>query len=47
MQWKQKRRPSLDKSVVASIIRNLGMLHWLDVKPDAALPLSGDESVPV
>ena len=47
MQWKQKRRPSLDKSVVASIIRNLGMLHWLDVKPDAALPLSDDESVPV
>jgi uncharacterized protein YwgA len=45
MQWKQKRRPSLDKSVVASIIRNLGMLRWLDVKPDAALPVSDDELV--
>jgi len=45
LQWKQKRRPSLDKSVVASIIRNLGMLRWLDVKPDAALPVSDDELV--
>jgi O-acetyl-ADP-ribose deacetylase (regulator of RNase III)/uncharacterized protein YwgA len=47
LQWKQKRRPSLDKLVVASIIRNLGMLRWLDVKPDATLPVSEDESVPV
>ena len=45
MQWKQKRRPSLDKSVVASIIRNLGMLRWLDVKPDASLPVSDDEAL--
>ncbi len=45
LQWKQKRRPSLDKSVVASIIRNLGMLRWLDVKPDATLPVSDDEYV--
>lgn len=34
-----------DNSVVASIIRNLGMLRWLDVKPDAALPVSDDELV--
>lgn len=46
LQWKQKRRPSLDKSVVASIIRNLGMLRWLDVKPDATLPVPDDESMP-
>jgi O-acetyl-ADP-ribose deacetylase (regulator of RNase III)/uncharacterized protein YwgA len=46
MQWKQKRRPSLNKSVVASIIRNLGMLRWLDVKPDASLPVSDDERLP-
>jgi O-acetyl-ADP-ribose deacetylase (regulator of RNase III)/uncharacterized protein YwgA len=47
MQWKQKRRPPLDKSVVASIIRNLGMLRWLDVKPDSSLPVAEDECVPV
>lgn len=43
MQWKQKRRPPLDRSVVASMIRNLGMLRWLDVEPDASLPVSDDE----
>jgi O-acetyl-ADP-ribose deacetylase (regulator of RNase III)/uncharacterized protein YwgA len=47
MQWKQKRRPLLDKSVVASIIRNLGMLRWLDVKPDSSLPVAEDECVPL
>ena len=34
MNWKQKRRPSLSKGNVALTIRNLGMLHWLSVKPD-------------
>ena len=43
MQWKQKRRPPLDKAVVASVIRNLGMPRWLDAKPDDALPVSEDE----
>jgi hypothetical protein len=40
MQWKQKRRPPLDEVTVASTIRNLGMLRWLDVKasPDLRLP---------
>jgi O-acetyl-ADP-ribose deacetylase (regulator of RNase III)/uncharacterized protein YwgA len=47
MQWKQKRRPPLEKSVVALIIRNLGMLRWLDVKPDSSLPVAEDECVPV
>lgn len=47
MNWKQKRRPPLDKTVAASIIRNLGMLHWLDVKYDANLPVPEDEGVPV
>ena len=46
MKWKQRRRPPLDKSIVASTIRNLGMLRWLDVKPDASLPVSEDECVP-
>ncbi|MBM4278145.1 MAG: macro domain-containing protein [Deltaproteobacteria bacterium] len=42
LQWKQKRRPPLDKSAVASVIRNLGILRWLHVKPDATLPITDD-----
>ncbi len=45
MQWKQRRRPPMDVSTVASAIRNLGMLRWLDVKPDADLPLLEEELV--
>ncbi len=43
LQWKQKRRPPLDVPTVASTIRNLGMLRWLDVKPDSDLPVSEEE----
>ncbi len=46
LQWKQKRRPRLDEAVVASTIRNLGMLRWLDVKPDTRLPVPEEESIP-
>src|SRR3989338_1386548 len=46
LRWKQKRRPPLDETAVASTIRNLGMLRWLDVKPDAALPVPEEESIP-
>ena len=46
LRWKQKRRPPLDETDVASTIRNLGMLRWLDVKPDAALRVPEDESIP-
>jgi len=46
LQWKQKRRPPLDEAAVASTIRNLGMLRWLDVKPDAGLPVPEEESIP-
>jgi uncharacterized protein YwgA len=46
MQWKQKRRPPLDRNGVASAIRNLAMLRWLDVKPDPALPVLEEEAVP-
>lgn len=45
MQWKQRRRPKLDKVTVASTIRNLGMLHWLDVKPDDRLPVSEESEI--
>jgi O-acetyl-ADP-ribose deacetylase (regulator of RNase III)/uncharacterized protein YwgA len=45
MQWKQRRRPMLDEGAVASTIRNLGMLHWLDVKPDDRLPVSEENEI--
>jgi hypothetical protein len=46
LRWKQKRRPPLDETDVASTIRNLGMLRWLDVKPDASLRVPDEESIP-
>jgi len=45
MQWKQRRNPRLDKTTVASTIRNLGMLHWLDVQPDDRLPVSEESEI--
>jgi uncharacterized protein YwgA len=47
LRWKQKRRPPLDETDVASTIRNLGMLRWLDIKPDAALRVPEEEAVSV
>jgi len=43
MHWKQKRRPPLDENIVASTIRNLGMLRWLQVEPSSDLPIPEDE----
>ena len=45
LKWKQKRRPPMDETTVASTIRNLGMLRWLDIKPDAALRVPDEESI--
>ncbi|MDD5482449.1 MAG: macro domain-containing protein [Kiritimatiellae bacterium] len=45
MEWKQKRRPPLDKKEVASTIRNLGILHWLDVRPDPNLSVPEEEAI--
>lgn len=39
MEWKQRRRPVLDKGEIAYTIRNLAALKWLDVKPSTDLPL--------
>jgi O-acetyl-ADP-ribose deacetylase (regulator of RNase III)/uncharacterized protein YwgA len=39
LQWKQKRRPPIEKDEVASTIRNLAALRWLDVKPSNDLPV--------
>jgi hypothetical protein len=46
LRWKQKRRPPLDETRVASTIRNLGMLRWLNVKPDPRLHVPEEESIP-
>jgi O-acetyl-ADP-ribose deacetylase (regulator of RNase III)/uncharacterized protein YwgA len=43
LEWKHGRKPPLDAPTIASTIRNLGLLHWLDVKPDASLPVSDEE----
>ncbi|MFH1614036.1 MAG: macro domain-containing protein [Planctomycetota bacterium] len=45
MEWKQCRKPPLDKVMLASTIRNLGMLDWLDVKPDDRLPVSEENEI--
>ena len=45
MRWKQKRRPPLDPGEVASAIRNLGVMQWLRVKADSALPVADEEAV--
>lgn len=40
MQWKLKRRPPIDALTVASTIRNLGIIRWLDVgaSPELLMP---------
>ena len=43
MDWKQRRRPSLDESEVAFTIRNLASLGWLDV--DASSELLVDDEL--
>lgn len=45
MQWKQKRRPPLQEASIASSIRNLAMLRWLDVRPALNLPVPEEESL--
>lgn len=43
MEWKRKRRPPLSEAEVASNIRNLAALGWIDVRASSELPLSEDE----
>lgn len=47
MDWKQRRRPPLELNDVASTIRNLGMLRWLNAKVDPNLPVSDEEALAV
>ena len=46
MDWKLRRRPPLDESEVAMVIRNLAALGWLYVKPSADLPLPEEVILP-
>ena len=43
MQWKRRRRPPLSENEVASHIRNLAALGWIDVKASSDLPLPEDD----
>lgn len=38
MEWKQRRKPAPDRTVVASTVRNLAALGWLKVKASQDLP---------
>lgn len=43
MLWKQKRRPPLDRTAVASSTRNLNLLGWVDLAPSTELDPADEE----
>lgn len=43
MEWKQRRRPPLDRKEVALAVRNLNMLSWLDAEVSRDLPITEEE----
>lgn len=43
MNWKMRRRPPLDRKEVASTIRYLNMLSWLNATVSETLPISEEE----
>jgi uncharacterized protein YwgA/O-acetyl-ADP-ribose deacetylase (regulator of RNase III) len=45
MEWKQRRKPPLNETDVASTVRNLAALGWLDVKASDNLPLPEDDLI--
>ena len=45
MKWKQRRKPPLNETEVATTIRNLAALDWLKVKSSEDLPLAEEELV--
>jgi uncharacterized protein YwgA len=45
MKWKQRRRPPLKEAEVASAVRHLSILGWLDVKASAELPIVEEEAL--
>ncbi|MDP9465625.1 MAG: macro domain-containing protein [Actinomycetota bacterium] len=42
LRWKQRRRPPLGAASVATAIRDLAMLGWMDVEPSEDLPVPDD-----
>jgi len=47
MDWKQRRRPPLEENTVASTIRNLGMLRWLNAEIAPDLPVPDEEALAI
>ncbi len=45
MEWKQKRNPPISREDVASTIRHLAILRWLEVKPDASMTIPEEDIV--
>jgi hypothetical protein len=45
LEWKRRRRPRLEEQEVASTIRNLAALGWLEVQASNDLPVSEDALV--
>ena len=45
MEWKQKRRPPLNREDVALTIRHLAVLRWLNVKPDPSIIILEEDFV--
>jgi hypothetical protein len=37
MEWKKRHRPPYDRREVATTIRNLASLGWIDVKPSESI----------
>ena len=45
MEWKQKRRPPLERDEVSSTIRHLAILSWIEVKPVSSLSIPEEDFV--
>ncbi|MBM3943525.1 MAG: Appr-1-p processing protein [SAR202 cluster bacterium] len=42
-EWKQGRRPPLDESEIATTVRNLAVLRWIDVESSQDLPIPKEQ----
>jgi hypothetical protein len=47
MDWKQRRRPPLDRKDIALTIRNLNMLSWIRAAASSDLPIADEELLEV
>ena len=46
-EWKIRRKPPLDEKLIASTVRNLAALDWLDVKASKELPITDEEMLDI